>query len=100
MGGVIHVNFPMLAMAASNLKARSGNFVTHMGDADQACGPLKQSWGESDSEAAERYQASWAKIVSGAVELSQTIDRLGRAVSKAQVAQQAQEKNFANQFPA
>lgn len=100
MGPVIQVNFPMLALAAKNLKDKSADFVSHMAEADNMCKPLKRSWVESDSTAAEAYQRSWVEIVNGAVELSQTIDRLSRAVGQAQETQQAHEKTLANRFPA
>lgn len=96
---VIRVDFAMLLQAADNLKARSADFVRHMGDADRMCKPLKQSWGESGSAAAGEYQTSWTQIVNGAVELSQTIDRLSRAVAQAKEYQERQERDLANKFP-
>jgi uncharacterized protein YukE len=97
-GPVIQVNFPMLALAAANLKKRSADFVTHMGNADIACKPLKQSWVESGSDAAGAYQENWVLIVNGAVDLSRTIDRLSKAVAEAERIQSQQEKTLASKF--
>ena len=63
------------------------------------CKPLKQSWGESGSAAAADYQTSWSQIVTGAVELSQTIDRLSRAVAQAKELQERQERELASRYP-
>lgn len=70
-----------MRLAAKDLKARFAEFVTHMGQADQVGKPLKRSWAESDSAAAGEYQRLWVQMVNEAVELSQTIDQLGRAVA-------------------
>ena len=67
-----------------DFKDRFADFVSHMGQADQVCKPLKQSWqsrGESGMLAADEYQRSWVQLVNGAVELSQTIDKLSRAIA-------------------
>jgi len=77
------VDFRLLGLAADDLKDRFAEFVTQMGQADQVGKPLKQSWAASGGTAAEEYQRSWVQIVNGAVELSQTIDKLSRAVADA-----------------
>jgi uncharacterized protein YukE len=90
----------MLLQASDNLKARSADFVTHMGKADQMAKPLKASWVESEhSLAGEAYQNTWVQIVNGAVELSQTIDKLARAIAAAKEMQEAQERTLAGKFP-
>lgn len=95
---IIQINFPMLLQATDNLKAGSADFQRHMGQADRMAKPLKMSWVESDSIAGEAYQTTWLQIVNGAVELSQTIDRLSRAVAQAKEMQEQQEQTLAGRF--
>lgn len=65
------------ALPAGFLKDSFDDFVSQMGQADRVCQPLKDMWG---SKIADDYQKAWIRLVNSAVELSQAIDRLSRAI--------------------
>lgn len=95
---VVSVNFAALSAAAEALKAKAARFNEQVSQANNAAGPLRQSWVESESSAALTYQEYWTKLKQGAEKVFEDINRLGAALQQAQELQAANETKFAQQF--
>lgn len=95
---VVSVNFQALSAAASALRAKAARFNEQVSEANNAAGPLRQTWVESNSAAGQKYQEYWNKLKSGAEKVFEDIDRLGQALNAAQELQAANEARYASQF--
>ena len=95
---VVSVNFQALSTAADALRAKAARFNEQVTQANDAAAPLRQTWVESRSAAAEKYQEYWMKLKTGAEKVFEDIDRLGQALNAAQELQASNETRFASQF--
>lgn len=95
---VVSVNFQALSAAAEALRAKAARFNEQVAQANNAAGPLRESWVASNSAAAGKYQEYWTKLKTGAEKVFEDIDRLGQALHAAQELQAANETRFASQF--
>ncbi|MCP2321610.1 uncharacterized protein YukE [Hamadaea flava] len=95
---VVSVNFQAMSDLAAALRAKAATFNQQIDDANSKAGPLRDTWVQSGSQAAEKYQEYWTRLQRAAQELFADIDRLGSALGQAGQDQQANEAKFASQF--
>ena len=95
---VVSVNFQAMSAAAAALRAKAARFNEQVTAANDAAGPLRESWVGSNSPAGLKYQEYWTKLKTGAEKVFEDIDRLGQALNAAQELQASNETRYASQF--
>jgi uncharacterized protein YukE len=95
---VVSVNFAALSEAAAALRAKASLFDQQVELANTAVAPLRDTWVNSGSDAAVRYDDYWNKLKTAAQQIFADVDKLGRAINSAQETQAANELKYAAQF--
>jgi uncharacterized protein YukE len=97
----IAVNFATMQHGAGQLRMTMSQIYGLLEKLDGDVRPLRDSWvGTGDSEAAQSYDASRARLQAYVDSMSEMIGRFGTTTADASDYQQVVERNIRDMFPA